>query len=152
MIGFERRVRATHNFELPLPAVDAFDLFTAKGEQRWVPGWSPDILGQLPQHPGLVFLTEAHGHGTIWTVIESDPGSLCHRYSRVTPGHTAGIVEVRLSPAGSACRVDISYDMTALADDHAAALAPYAGEAFRTMIANWRKLILAALGQEPALS
>lgn len=150
MIGFDRRVRATGEFELPLPAIEAFDLFTAKGEQRWVPGWSPEILGQLPQHPGLVFLTEAHGHDTVWTVIESDPESLCHRYSRVTPGHTAGTVEVRLRPAGSACRVAISYDMTALTDDHAAALAPYTGEAFQAMLADWQTLIHAAIRQETA--
>jgi hypothetical protein len=150
MAGSDRRVRSTGGFELPLPAVEAFDLFTAKGEQRWIPGWSPEILGQLPQHPGLVFLTEAHGHATIWTVIESDPEALCHRYSRVTPGHTAGTVEVRLRPAGSACSVSVSYDMTALADDHAAALAPYTGEAFQAMLADWQALILAAIGREAA--
>jgi len=150
MTGSDRRVRSAGGFELPLPAGDAFGLFTAEGERRWVPGWSPEILGQLPQHPGLVFLTKADGRDTIWTVIESDPASLRHRYSRVTPGHTAGTVEVRLHPAGSTCRVDVRYDMTALADDHAAALAPYVGEAFQAMLAEWQSLIVATLGKEAA--
>lgn len=148
MTANDRRVRSSGGFELPLSATEAFDLFTAEGERRWVPGWSPDILGPLPQHPGLVFQTEAHGHKTIWTVIESDPASLRHLYSRVTPGHTAGTVEVRLHPAGSACRVDVSYNMTALADDHA--LAPYVGEAFQAMLAEWQALITAALRRETA--
>ena len=150
MIGLDRRVRATGTFELPLAAREAFELFTAEGERRWVPGWSPDILGPLPQHPGLVFRTEAHGRETIWTVIESDPASLRHLYSRVTPGHTAATVEVRLHPAGSTCRVDVGYDLTALADDHAAVLAPYVGEAFHAMLAEWLALITAALREKAA--
>ena len=47
---------------------------TAEGETLWVPGWSPTILGDLPQHPGLVFLTEANGQ----QVICSGTGCMVH--------------------------------------------------------------------------
>jgi hypothetical protein len=148
MMISERRVRNSGSFELPQSAGDAFDLFTVDGERRWVPGWSAEILGQLPQHSGLTFLTEADGRQTIWTVIESDAGSLRHLYSRVTPGHTAGTVEVQLHPIGSTCRVEVSYDMTALTDVHSAALAPYVGEAFQAMLTEWQALICASLGKD----
>ena len=138
-----RRVQSSGSFELPLPAADAFTLFTAKGECRWVPGWSPDLLGEPPQHPGLVFLT-SEGR-TIWTVIESDARLLRHCYSRVTPGHSAGTVEVRIEPAAKGCRVDFSYDLTSLAADHAAILGPYRGSAFAAMMAEWQARICAML-------
>lgn len=143
-----QRARSSGRFELPLPLEKAFDLFTAEGERRWVPGWSPEILGSLPQHRGLIFLTNAHGRQSIWTVLESDPATLTHCYSRVTPGLTAGIVEVRLRAAGAGCEVEVAYDLTALSPDGQAALADYRGEAFDRMLGQWRELITAALGSD----
>jgi hypothetical protein len=145
------RVQNSGSFGLPIPPEEAFSLFTAEGEQRWVPGWSPDILGDLPQHPGLVFLTEANSLKTIWTVLESGLATLTHRYSRVTPGHSAGIVEVRLRANGTGSAVAVSYDMTALSLEGEAALAGYRGAAFTDMLAKWQELIETALRSEQLL-
>jgi len=142
------RIQNSGSFELPMTPDAAFPLFTAEGERDWVPGWSPDILAELPQHPGLVFLTNVHGPETIWTVLESSPALLTHRYSRVTPGHTAGIVEVKLFPADNDCQVNVSYDMTALSLEGEAALDGYRGTAFATMLAEWQRLITAAVGSD----
>ena len=139
------RASSFGSFELPIPPDEAFGLFTADGERDWVPGWSPTILGGLPQRPGLVFLTKADGLQTIWTVLESDPETCTHRYSRVTPGHTAGIVEVELFPNGAGCRVGVSYDMTALSPDGQPFLAAHSGAAFLEMLDKWRELIAASL-------
>ena len=38
------RSRRQGSFVLPLPPAQAFDLFTAEGERRWVAGWDPEIL------------------------------------------------------------------------------------------------------------
>jgi hypothetical protein len=146
-----QRIANSGSFELPLPPDEAFDLFTAEGEKLWVPGWSPTILGHLPQHPGLVFLTEADGKQTIWTVIESDRAALKHSYSRVTPGQTAAIVEVQLRPCGTGCRIHVSYDLTALSEEGEAALDGYADPQFGEMMDKWRSLVTAMLSsREPA--
>jgi hypothetical protein len=145
------RVRSSGSFDLPLAPDQAFPLFTAEGEGRWVPGWSPEMLGSLPQHRGLVFLTKVDRSQTIWTVLESDPETLSHRYSRVTPGKTAGIVEVKLCPAHNGCRVSVSYDMTALTEAGQQALATYRGSAFDDMLVQWQELIATALESEQFL-
>lgn len=141
-----RRISSFGSFELPMSPEQAFPLFTAEGERGWVPGWSPEILGQLPQHPGLVFLTNLDGRQTIWTVLESDSATLTHRYSRVTPGHSAGIVEVELFSINNGCRVGVSYNMTALSAGGMAYLASHSGAAFLAMLGEWRELIMAATG------
>ena len=136
-----RRVRNSGSFELPLPPDQAFPLFTADGERKWVPGWSPTVLGPEPQHTGLVFLTQSHGLDTIWTVIESDPAKRRHLYSRVTPGASAGTVEVCVRPAPQGSIVDVAYDLTALSEEGAAGLDSYEGEQFGAMMDKWRSLI-----------
>jgi hypothetical protein len=147
------RIANSGSFELPVTPDEAFDLFTAEGERLWVPGWSPAILGTLPQHPGLVFLTEADGRQTIWTVIESDRAALRHVYSRVTPGQTAALVEVRLHPSGTGSRIDVSYDLTALSEEGEAALDAFADPHFGAMMDKWRSLAAAMLaGRDPAAS
>ena len=152
MIRDERPVRIANsgNFELPVPADEAFDFFTAEGEKYWVPGWSPTVLGELPQHPGLVFLTESNGQQTIWTVIESDRQARRHVYSRVTPGLTAATVKVEVRASGEGSRVHVSYDLTALSEEGAAALDAYADPQFEQMMEKWRSLVSEMLASQEA--
>ena len=137
----QARISRTGSFSLPVSVEEAFPLFTAEGESRWVPGWAPDILGDLPQQPGLVFLTESGGDRTIWTVLVSDEAAGRLLYSRVTPGRHAGTVEVRLEPDGAGTRVAVTYAMTALPPAGAEALDPYSEANFRDMLEDWRALI-----------
>lgn len=101
------RALRSGSFTLDLCPRDAFWLFTADGEREWVPGWSPTLLGPAEQEPGLVFLTGEDREFTVWTVLESDPNTLRHRYSRVTPAIRAGTVEVTLVGEAGGCRVYI---------------------------------------------
>ncbi|WP_445680886.1 hypothetical protein [Radicibacter daui] len=136
------RIRRHGSFELALPPADAFKLFTAEGEKLWVPGWSPILLGPLPQQAGLVFLTGDGAEHTIWTVIDHDPvaGRVC--YSRVTPASRAGFVRVQVTPANGGSRVAVEYDLTAL-DGEGAALQSWSPEYFSGMMAEWQSRILA---------
>src|SRR3546814_12725213 len=81
------------------------------------------------------------GESTIWTVIDSDRDQWRHRYSRVTPGARAGIVEVAISPEGEMSRINVSYDMTALPNSGDEALMPYNEDNFRAMLDEWQRLI-----------
>ena len=136
-----RRERHKGHIERPLPVEDAFKLFTAEGERLWVPGWSPEILGPVPQAPGLVFLTGDGDEWTIWTVLASDPAGGVLRYSRVTPALRAGLVEVRLTGEGERSRVEVSYDLTALSSDGEASLEAYSAPRFAQMLESWHALI-----------
>lgn len=145
------RIANSGTFELPLPPDETFDFFTAEGERSWVPDWSPTILGEPPQHPGMVFLTEANGRQTIWTVIESDRQARRHLYSRVTPGVSAAIVKVELRASGDGSRIHVSYDLTALSGEGEAALDAYADPNFGEMMEKWRSLIVEMLARQEAV-
>jgi hypothetical protein len=142
------RITRSGHFRLALPPALAFKLFTAVGERLWVPGWTPEILGPLPQAGGLVFLTGDGAERTIWTVIDSDPVGGRVRYSRVTPASRAGAVTIELAPTGTGCRVEVTYDLTALNADGAAALDAYAPDRFAAMLNHWRELIETMLAKD----
>ena len=144
------RERQTGHFELYLPVEDAFKLFTAEGERLWVPDWVPEILGPVPQAPGLVFLTGDGAERTIWTVVESDPDRGLLLYSRVTPGSRAGIVEVRLTGEHARTRIDVSYDLTALSAEGERSLEAYSAPCFADMLETWHALITAFLRRADA--
>jgi len=146
-----RRVRSRHRITLPLPAGQAFMLFTPAGEAHWVPGWAPRYL-----HPadgrteaGMVFTTGEGEDFTVWHLADFDRGALSSRYVRSTPASRSGFVRIDCRPLGAErTEVAVEYEMTALSDGTAGTLDAYEGEAFAAMIEQWRELIEARL---PAL-
>ena len=140
------------SFALPLPTSEAFDMFTAEGERRWVAGWEPVILsGCGATKPGAVFLTDHGGEHTVWTVLEADRAAGRLAYSRVSPGRRAGTVQVRLVPNGAGTRVDVAYDLTSLGGDGDQAVRAMDEAGFKRMLEEWERLIRAALDREPAM-
>jgi hypothetical protein len=140
-MGEAVRIQQRGTFHLDLPPETAFKLFTAAGERLWVPGWSPTILGPLPQAPGLVFTTGEGAEHTIWAVIDSDRESGLVRYSRVTPGSRAGIVTVTVTKTAVGAQIDVAYDLTALRPEGETALQAYAPDPFAQMMQDWHRLI-----------
>lgn len=100
---------------MPLPVPEAFRLFTARGERDWVEGWEPVFPTPVADDAvvGTVFLTDHGGQPVTWIVVDRD-GDRGIRYARVAAGRDAGTVEVRLAPAGSQTRVEVTYVVTAL--------------------------------------
>ena len=143
------RTRQRGSFTLPMPVAEAFDLFTAEGERRWVAGWEPIILSERSaDEPGTVFLTDVGGERTIWTVIEADRTAGRLTYSRVSPGRRAGTVKVSLAPDGEDSRVEVVYDITSLAEEGDEAVRSMDSEGFARMLEEWQRLIVAALARE----
>lgn len=130
-------------FELPLARRAAFRLFTARGEERWVPGWTPRFPVEAADdlEVGTVWLTrDDAGRTTTWIVLDCDPGVRV-RYARVAEGWTAGTVSVALADTPDGCRVTVQYDLTALQPDAAAELSRFAEE-YSAYLGSWRGAIL----------
>ena len=130
-------------FDLPLPRRAAFRLFTARGEELWVPGWVPrfftDVADDL--EVGTVWRTDDDaGRPTTWIVLDAEPGSRV-RYARVAERWTAGTVTVELADLPDGCRVAVEYDLTAMHPDAAAELARFA-DGYADYLASWRDAIL----------
>lgn len=134
--------RLAGRLTVALSPSDAFDLFTPRGEERWVDGWRPrfPVPTDDDSAPGTVFETTVHGEQTTWVVLDREPA---HRvsYARVTPGSRAGTVTVVVRDIGDGqSEVEVTYAMTALSPAGDQRLAELA-DGYADMLKSWEKAI-----------
>ena len=143
MSGTRRRL--TGRIRVALPSGEAFRLFTPRGERDWAHGWDPRFPSPAVDdtEPGTVFETAAHGQHTTWLVTEREQGSRIG-YARVTPGHQAGTVTVRLTAAGDGSEVEVTYLLTALSEAAVPQLAEFA-DGYAAYLWSWQDAIAALL-------
>jgi hypothetical protein len=125
-----------------VPPDRAFHLFTPVGERLWAEGWSPVFpAGEQGDggEVGTVFTTDSQGRSTIWVVIER--GDNVIRYARITPGHLAGTVDVRLRTD----EAEVTYDLTALTTEAQHELERFAA-GYPGFMAEWQRAIAATDG------
>lgn len=147
-----RHEKVTQRFALPLSAGEALELFTPEGERLWIADWRPRYL-----HPangealeGMVFATGESDELTYWTMLDFDLSRHRIRYCRLTPGSRSVIVEVVCIPRGGGeCDVEVSYALTGLSDAGNAFIARFVGDAYATMMDDWRDRIVAHLKRSP---
>ena len=80
---------------MALSAEEAFPLFSAEGERRWVAGWNPSYLH--PVEPGagegVVFQTVKKDLGTAtWVQTRHEPGAGFASFVCIVPDHHAAMV------------------------------------------------------------
>jgi hypothetical protein len=104
------------------------------------------VAGEASEAAGTVFTTAAHGAETVWVIIVIDRAGGSASYARLTPGHHAGIVDVRCVDARRGhSTVTVSYDMTLLGDRDSSGFDAYAPEHFDEMMREWSAAIGAHL-------
>ncbi len=143
-IGMSQRL--TGRITVALPPVDAFRLFTPRGEQEWMPGWQPRLPAEPTDDtvPGTVFETDADGMTTIWVVVDRVVGRWI-RYARIVPGSMASTVTVALDEVGGQSEVTVTYELTALSDVGRLRLREFA-TADPAFMASWQEAIAASVG------
>ncbi len=145
--GEHARQQLTDTFHVNTPPEQAFTLFTARGEEAWVPGWTPTFPTATVDDTsvGTVFTTRAADRTAAWVVVASDPGRTI-RYAQVVPGMRASLISVSLSEtSGGGSEVTVSYDVTALSaagDEH---LTQFAHD-YPEFLLGWQAAISAYLG------
>ncbi|MYH08793.1 MAG: hypothetical protein F4012_04405 [Gemmatimonadales bacterium] len=137
-------VERTGVVAMALPIAEAFPLFSAEGERRWVAGWDPRYVhpGEPHAGEGLVFQTMKEGAGTAtWVQTRHEPAAGGASYVYVIPDHHTAMVDVHVTPDGeSRSRASVKYRMTSLsagADGFVRAF----GEDFEDFIAHWAEAI-----------
>jgi hypothetical protein len=139
-----------------LPPEAALELFTARGEARWVPGWAPRFVAPADGRPvvgGLWLTTDRDAAGreveVVWRVERFDPRAGIAEYLRVVPGDRVALVRIACAPlpAGPAIhtRVAVSYQVTPLSPKGEAWLAEFDDAGFAAMMAEWQRLLDAHL-------
>lgn len=129
---------------MALPVAEAFPLFNAVGEKRWVPGWDP-----FPVYPtvpgageGVVFQTIKNGAGTAtWVQSRHEPNRGVASFVCLVPDHHVAMVDVAvISINEDRSRASVRYRMTSLssdADDFVRAF----GESFDDLMTGWEEAI-----------
>ena len=144
--GTGRRVHVerTGVVGMALPAAQAFPLFNAEGERRWVAGWNPRFVHPVAPGAGegVVFQTDKKGVGTAtWVQTRHEPATGAASFVYVIPDHHAAMVDIAVSADGEGrSRASVRYRMTSLsadADDFVRAF----GEAFEDFMAHWAEAI-----------
>lgn len=136
-----------HSIHIALPPDRCFEFFTPEGERQWVTDWAPVYYHQPSQDKleGSVFSTSHDGVTTWWTVVAHDPQLLTVRYSRLTPGSRAAIVDVCCEADAGGSKVTVRYRQVGLDEAGNGLVRKINGAAFPAMIEDWKARISALL-------
>ena len=128
--------------DLELSPAEAFPLFTARGEERWVPGWEPVYVHPASGELELdqVWITGAGERVAWWTCCHLDRAAHAVSYVRVTPGVSFGRVSVAVEARGAGSRISVAYVLTALSPDGERQIDDFARD-FDAMLEQWREWI-----------
>ena len=136
-------IETTGAVRMALPAPDAFPLFNAEGERRWVAGWDPWCV-----HPagsgvgvGAVFQTRKGAGTATWIQTRHDPATGRASFVYVLPDHHATMVDVCVTPDGDGrSRASVRYRMTSLSSDADDFVRGFAA-AFDDFMVHWEEAI-----------
>jgi len=137
----------TGTVRVALSPGEALDLFTARGEIGWAPGWWPRYVTPADGEPreGGVWLTEQEGQEVIWRVERFDRAAGAAEYLRITPGNRLVTVEVDCRPSGEHTAAIVRYRAIALSESGRQWLDGFTEEHYAAMMAEWETLIAAHL-------
>lgn len=134
------------------PPNAALELFTARGEVGWAPGWEPRFVSPPDGAPvaGGVWLTAADGKDVIWRVQRFDRAAREAEYLRITPGERLVVVAVRIAADGADSVALVTYRGFALSDAGRSWRDGFSAEAYAGMLREWERLIAAHLSARAA--
>ncbi len=84
---------------MALPVAEAFPLFSAEGERRWVAGWDPRYVTPTEPHAreGLVFQTTKPVGTATWVQTRHEPAAGVASFVYVVPDYHTAMVDVRVA-------------------------------------------------------
>jgi Polyketide cyclase / dehydrase and lipid transport len=137
--------RLSERIRVALPAEEAFQLFTPRGECEWARGWDPTFpaLTDDDSEPGTVFQIDAHGHRGTWLVTDRQWGRRI-AYAQVVPGQRAGSVTVTLDAIDGGSEVEVVYELTPLSEAGEHDLVQFA-ENYGDFLRSWQDEIATCL-------
>ena len=141
-----KSIRHTKAFEMDLPIVELFPLFSPEGEKHWVPGWDyENVMGTTELSEDYVFLTKTHDHGTsdaIWIVKKYDPKLHFVQFYKIEPGEKIGVVTVKCTELeASKTMIRVTYKYLALSKGGEEFITVFNESTYEEFIDEWQKLL-----------
>jgi hypothetical protein len=139
------RHRLRERIHVPLPAEEAFQLFTPRGEREWAHGWDPTfpVPTDDDSEPGTVFQINAHGQRGTWLVTDRKWGRRI-AYAQVVDDHRAGSITVTLDSVEGGSEVEVVYELTPLSKTGEHDLKRFA-ESYGDFLRSWQDEIATCL-------
>jgi hypothetical protein len=137
-------IELSGGFKVSAPLENAFELFSPRGEKRWVPGWDPELL-----HPpgvdwarGLIFRTQEQQGEAVWMVTHLDRPGHDVEYVRVEPGRYVATVRVQGRARGATeTDVRVTYVFVGLSESGNREIAAMSQAAFDEKMTRWQQWI-----------
>ena len=134
-------VTCSGTVDVPLPAQEAFGLFTPEGERLWVAGWAPEYpAGNRPAPSvGVVFVVGKEEGASFWVVTGFDRVARRASYAYTLPGRRVCVVDVAVDDAGpAASRARVTYHMTSVHPEGDAFVRAFP-EGYDAMLRGWEQ-------------
>lgn len=146
------RHRLSERIHVALPAEEAFQLFTPRGECEWAHGWNPTfpVPPDDDSEPGTVFQVDAHGQRGTWLVTDREWGRRI-AYAQVVQDHRAGSITVTLDAIEGGSEVEVVYELTSLSETGERDLERFA-ENYGDFLQSWQDEIATCLEKRAAES
>ena len=142
--GGRVRIEKASVVGMALSAAEAFPLFSAEGERRWVARWNPRYVHSLESGAGqgVVFQIVKKGVGTAtWVQTRHEPATGLASFVYIVPAHHTAMVDVGVTPDGEGrSRARVTYRMTSLSFDADGFVRAF-GETFEDYMAHWAEAI-----------
>ena len=142
--------RLSDRIHVALPAEEAFQLFTPRGECEWADGWDPTFPAPTPDdsEPGTVFETDSHDHRATWLVTDRVWGRRI-AYAQVMPGERAATITITLAATDGGSEVEVVYELTPLSETGAHHLDQFASR-YSDYLRSWQDAIASCLQERSA--
>ncbi len=138
-------ITRSHVIQLPAALHEVFPLFEPLGEKHWAAGWEPEMLYPSSGEAAVdtVFITHhADEPARIWTIITYEREQAHVTYFNVLPESHTSRIDVRCEPVGTQVHnAQITYTLTALADQGNTYIAEFTQEDYQAWIASWQTAI-----------
>ncbi len=137
-------IKRSGSFKLDMEPGRALSLFTAPGEELWVPDWQPFILHGDGYKAGTIWITQNGTQQTYWYVALFEYETGRARYVRVSPQQHSGTVEVEVAPnCSGGSIVGITYQLTGLTRAGNAEVAKMLRkDRYARMMEDWQTMIV----------
>ena len=133
------RVRRTFLQKLHAPPERVFPLLCPVREADWVEGWDPALVatGSGVAEQDCVFTTDDGLTTAVWMITCYDPVARYLEFVKITPGVTAGKIEIQLRPQQDGTEAEITYSHTALSDAGRAFVDDFTEDFYRDFMKKW---------------
>jgi hypothetical protein len=139
-------------FDLAIPAAQAFPLFSPEGERAWGGAhWNPRPIYPAADHvrwrTNSVWTTEGSGESLTWWTLNVDRTSRIAEYLNMSPDRASRITVHVTETNATSCHVDVTYIMTATKPSGAEYVQQATADQMKHKMLHWKQSIDEAIAK-----